>query len=134
MPNSGQTTRTIVWAVVILFVAVLVAVVLLAIYAGDKAEVLVTTILAQVAGLVAILANLQRTRAVEEQVQVVADDTYALRNGLLDAKVRAGVAEVLPDQLHDPEYDPEPDLEAAQEGRERAKSIREDVGQWPPSS
>lgn len=96
MPDSGKTQRSIIWAVVVLFVATIVAVVLLAALVEDAGQY-VTAILAAATPTIAVLAAM---RAIES----VRQDTHALTNGLLDRKVRAGVAEVLPDELVDPDY------------------------------
>lgn len=96
MPDTGKTQRHIIWAVVLLFVATVTAVVVLAVYVEDASQY-VTAILAAVTPTIAVLAAM---RAIEG----VRQDTHALTNGLLDRKVRAGVAEVVHDDVIDPQY------------------------------
>jgi hypothetical protein len=103
MPNSGKTTRTIVWAIVALFVTTMLVVAYLSTAVeSSAAAALVASLLGNLSALAAVLVNLQRTANVESTVNDVARDTHDLRNGLLDAKVRSGVADVLPDHLVDP--------------------------------
>lgn len=104
MSDSGQTLRTIVWAVVVLFAVDLAAVVVVAILLGDTSAALVASILAAMPATAAVIVNLSATAKVQAQVSTVAQDTHDLRNGLLDAKVRAGVADVIHPELIDPEY------------------------------
>jgi hypothetical protein len=102
MPNSGKTQRTIIWAVVVLFISTLACTVVLE-YVGAESGV-VTAVLASLAPTAAVLAAMRQTAGVEDKLNGVRRDTHALTNGLLDSKVRAGVAEVLPDHLVDDEY------------------------------
>lgn len=96
MPSSGKTQRTIVWAVVALFGFTLGAIVAL-VALTDEASLYVPMVLSAATPTIAVLAAM---RAIES----VKADTHALTNGLLDAKVRAGVAEVVHDELVDPAY------------------------------
>lgn len=105
MPDSGKTQRAIVWAVVALFgmtMAAITAVALL--YRGDDTAAMVASLLAAVGPTVAVLAAMRQQSMTADTVRRVERDTHALTNGLLDSKVRAGVAEVLPDELVDPAY------------------------------
>lgn len=101
MSNSGSTTRTIVWAIVILFAVCVTAVTLLQVYAGEQASASITALLATLPATVAVIVNLVRTDDVSAHVQEVRQNTRDLANGLMDAKVRAGVAEVLDPALID---------------------------------
>lgn len=106
MPDSGRTTRTIIWALAALFaftVAAATAIYLLA-PEPDNAVNLVATLLANLSALIAVIVNLQRTGQVADKVDSVRRNTHDLVNGLLDAKVRAGVAEVIHPDLVDPTY------------------------------
>lgn len=96
MPDSGKTQRTIVWAVVALFSVTVVSVVAL-VALTDDASLYVPMVLSAATPTIAVLAAM---RAIE----TVRKDTHALTNGLLDAKVRDGVAEVIHDDLIDPNY------------------------------
>lgn len=111
MPNSGKTARSIVWAIVALFVATMAATVALFLVADDAtvAATLVTSLLGSLGTIAAVLVTLAKTsqvadsvRRVEGEVEEVSGRTHDLVNGLLDAKVRAGVAEVLHPNLVDP--------------------------------
>lgn len=105
MPSSGQTTRTIVWAIVVLFVTTMATVVAVMLVATeDNRIVLVSTVLPQLGAIAAVLVNLRATTEAVARVKRVEDDTHALTNGLLDSKVRAGVAEVVHPELLDPRY------------------------------
>lgn len=104
MPGSGKTHRTIIWAIVALVALTLASIVLLALfYTGDSLP-LITLVLSAVTPTITVLAAMRQVETVRGEVSQVRADTHALTNGLLDSKVRAGVAEVLPDQLVDPEY------------------------------
>lgn len=120
MPNSGQTARTIVWAIVALFMTTMAAVTAMVLFVPDPSTsaTLVATILPQLAATAAVLVNLRATASVNDKVRKVARDTDALTNGLLDSKVRAGVAEVVHDDALDPDYT-EGQLMADQLRRER---------------
>lgn len=103
--TNGQTTRTIVWAVVALFIGTMATVVLLVVFAPEeRAGALVAQVIGASAPVLAVLAAMRQVAAVDHKVSQVERDTHALTNGLLDAKVRAGVAEVLPDDQLDPDY------------------------------
>lgn len=97
MPTqSARTQRAIVWAVVALFGITIAAVVIMAVFVAD-ASAYIPAVLAAVTPTIAVLVTLREVAGVKA-------DTHALTNGLLDSKVRAGVAEVLPDELVDPDY------------------------------
>lgn len=106
--GAGRTQRAIVWAVVVLFATAVAAVVIMAV--TDAPAAYITAVLAAVTPTIAVLVTLR-------EVAGVRADTHALTNGLLDSKVRAGVAEVLPDELVDPDY---------RDGRREADQLRAD--------
>lgn len=126
MPGSGQTTRTIVWAIVVLFVCTMGTVVAMTLATdAEQTTMLVATIIPQLGAIAAVLVNLRATTQAVAAVKRVEDDTHALTNGLLDSKVRAGVAEVVHPELLDPRYvedggQQETDVEARDE-RHRPK-------------
>lgn len=102
MPESGSggpiTSTAVVWAIVTLFGATILGSTMVALFAtGDAAATLIAAMFANLVSIVAVIANLRVSQSVKQ-------DTSDLRNGLLDAKVRAGVADVLPDHLVDPDY------------------------------
>jgi len=94
--------RTIVWAIVVLFVVCIAAVVLLRLFAEGEATATITAILATLPATVAVVAALVRVEQMNTSVNKVENDTHRLVNGLMDSKIRAGVADVLPDDLVDP--------------------------------
>lgn len=63
---------------------------------------LITTLVAVLAPTVAAMAAVVKVGGVQSQVADVAADTERLANGLGDAKIRAAVADVLPDHMVDP--------------------------------
>lgn len=105
MPGSGQTIRTMVWAIVVLVAITLAAVVALTTLAppGEDRRTVVLQVLGILAPTLAVMVTLVQVGRVQAQVETVARDTHDLTNGLLDSKVRAGVADVLHDDLMDPE-------------------------------
>lgn len=99
------TTRTIVWAVVVLFIGSLGAVIALVTFVDDSslATTLVAAVFTNLAAMAAVLVKLLSAQAaVADAVGKVEQHTSALTNGLLDAKVRTAVAEVLRPELVDP--------------------------------
>lgn len=114
MPNnSGSPSTAAIVAVCVVFCATLGAAV--AVFAlspdGEQTVGLVGSLLATLAPTLAAVAVLVQVKGVQstqaeqgERIERVASDTYALTNGLLDSKVRAGVAEVIRDDLLDPEH------------------------------
>lgn len=104
MTNSGQTTRNMVWAIVALVGITLAAVVAIVALEGNKDHSpLVLQIIGILAPTLAVLVTLQQVARVQERVETVAQDTHDLTNGLLERKVRTGVADVLHPNLVDPE-------------------------------
>lgn len=69
---------------------------------GRDPTILVSTIVGTLAPTLAILAALAKLGNVSEQVADVAQDAELMKNGLGDSKIRAAVADVLPDHLIDP--------------------------------
>lgn len=104
MPDSGRTMRTLVWAVVALVTVTLGSVVALVVLAPPEVDRqgLVVQVLGVIAPTLAVLVTLRQVSQVQGQVDRVAQDTHDLTNGLLDRKVRSGVAEVLHPNLLDP--------------------------------
>lgn len=110
MPDSGQTTRTMTWAVVAMVAITLAAVV--ALEALDASEN-VGQVLGVLAPVLAVLVTLRQVNNVQTKVDQVAQDTHDLTNGLLSASVRSGVAEVLHPDLIDPTAVPQVAEDAA---------------------
>lgn len=86
-----------VWAIVTLFGATILGSTLVAVFAEGGAPTLIAAMFANLVTVVAVLANIRVSQEVRQ-------DTRDLRNGLLDAKIRAGVVDVLPNDLVDPAY------------------------------
>ncbi len=106
-----KTINAVALAVTVCFVAVVAA--STAVYAIDRdaAGDFVTplfTALGTTVALIAGLAQLGRKQAdTERKVDEALAGVNYLSNGGMDAKVRAGVADVLPDHLIDPEAKPQ---------------------------
>lgn len=98
MTPSRDISGQLVWAIVVLFSVTLAAVVVIvALTDSVTAGALAAALFSQLGTIAVLLVNLRATASVQR-------DTHDLKNGLLDAKVRAGVADVLPDHLVDPSY------------------------------
>jgi hypothetical protein len=69
---------------------------------GNDPTVLVSTLVGTLAPTIAVMAALAKIGNVSEQVADVAEDANKMANGLGDSKIRAAVADVLPDHLIDP--------------------------------
>jgi hypothetical protein len=108
--SRNNNVLVIVAAVVFCFVIAACVAVFAAAPEGANTGSLITLLIGQLAPTLVALGVLAKVNAVDQkadatsaQVSQVAQDTYRLTNGLLDAKVRAGVADVLPDHLIDPD-------------------------------
>lgn len=88
------------------FVVGIAAVVWLFAPEGSDPTVLVSTLVGTLAPTIAVMGALARLSSVSDQVADVAEDTNKLANGLGDAKIRAAVADVLPDHMIDPQARP----------------------------
>lgn len=101
----SNQNNAVVWAIVVLFVSSLASIVLLTSLTDDSTAnaALVGSIMTNLGAIAAVMVNLNRTNSVGAKVDQVAEDAHNLVNGLLDAKVRAGVADVIHDDLIDPD-------------------------------
>lgn len=99
MTNTARDIGSqLVWAIVVLFVATLAAVVVIvAVTDSVTAGAMAAAVFGQLGTIVAVLGTWRAVGGVQQ-------DTNELKNGLLDAKVRSGVADVLPDHMLDPAY------------------------------
>lgn len=99
----GTTAALVVVAVV--FCVTVLSVLLAFLFApeGRDLTLVVGPLLGTLAPTIAAVALLVQVRGVQADVQQVREDTHALTNGLLDSKVRAGVADVIRDEHLDPE-------------------------------
>jgi hypothetical protein len=95
---NRASINSLIWGIVLIFVCTLLAATVIYIAVPDR-ESTVPLILAlialptTVAGTLLTLTKVNQTNSQVEQ----------LTNGLMDAKVRAGVADVLPEHLLDPQ-------------------------------
>lgn len=103
-PSRSNTTAALV-VVCVVFCFTLLAVLLAFLFApaGSDATQVIGPVLGTLAPTIAAVALLVQVNKVDAKVERVAEDTYRLTNGLLDAKVRAGVADVIKDEHIDPE-------------------------------
>lgn len=111
MPNSAQTTRTMVWAIVALVAVTLATVVALEYLGASESVAQVLGILAPVLAVMVTLRQVNQVAdkvdATSDKVDQVASDTHDLTNGLLASSVRVGVADVLHPDLVDPHAIPQ---------------------------
>ena len=104
-PNGARVSATAALVVVaVVFVVTVVSVLLAFLFApeGRDLTLVIGPLLGTLAPTIAAVALLVQVRGVQADVSQVRQDTHALTNGLLDAKVRAGVSEVVRDDLLDP--------------------------------
>ncbi|HEY0701066.1 MAG TPA: hypothetical protein VGD43_25045 [Micromonospora sp.] len=97
----SPTVLVVVIAVVFCFT--IAGVVTIALAGRDDQESTITILVGLLAPTIASLVTLSKTAGVAARVEKVASDTDDLTNGLMDAKIRAAVADVLPDHQLDPE-------------------------------
>lgn len=90
----GPSTATVV-GIVVVFCFTVAGVVGLTVTVPNRAQTLITVLLASVAPTVAALAGLAKLGTVDKR-------TEDLTNGLMDSKVRAAVADVIRNQMIDP--------------------------------
>lgn len=104
-PRISTTAALVVVAVV--FVVTVVSVLLAFLFAPAERDLslVIGPLLGTLAPTIAAVALLVQVRGVQADVSQVRQDTYALTNGLLDSKVRAGVADVIRDEHLDPDAD-----------------------------
>lgn len=123
MTSPRPSTTAALTVVAIVFVVTVVAVVAAFLFAPEDADAaqVIGPLLGTLAPTIAAVALLVQVKDVKDQqvatdakVDRVADDTYRLTNGLLDAKLRAGFADVAPHLVH-------PDAEAQVEEDRRVR-------------
>lgn len=114
MNTSANPPRRSDTGLMLICVTVLVAIVVAGAVAAyifgpedGESSSLITTIVAVLAPTVAAMAAVIKVGAVSGQVADVQEDTTKLANGLGDAKIRAAMADVLPDHLVDPAAKPQ---------------------------
>lgn len=101
-PNNNVIV--IVGAAVFCFVVAAVVAIFIAAPEGANTGSLITILIGQIAPTLVALGVLAKVNSTDAKVERVADDTYRLTNGLLDAKVRAGIADTMPEHMLDPDY------------------------------
>lgn len=99
--TPAVSTTVVAVSVVIVFCFTLACAAAMFIAAPDGANTgsLITILLGPLAPTIGTLALLVKVSGTDAKVDQVAQDTYRLTNGLLDAKVRAGVADVVAPEL-----------------------------------
>ena len=103
--TSQRVSSTAALVVVaIVFVVTLLSVLAAFLFApeGRDLTLVIGPLLGTLAPTIAAVALLVQVRGVQADVSQVRQDTHALTNGLLDSKVRAGVADVVRDEHLDP--------------------------------
>lgn len=97
-------TTTVVWGAVVVFATTLGAIVALsfAVEDGARLESLVGLILPAAGTLLIGFLALDRVAKVDEKIDRVEKHTTDLTNGLMDAKMRAAVADTVKDMYLDP--------------------------------
>jgi hypothetical protein len=104
--STARVSSTAALVVVAIVFCVTVLSVLLAfLFAPAERDLtlVIGPLLGTLAPTIAAVALLVQVRGVQADVAQVRQDTHALTNGLLDSKVRAGVSEVIRDDLIDPQ-------------------------------
>lgn len=99
------TVLVIALAAVFCFTASAVVVIAVAVPDGGNAGSLIALLVATLAPTLATIANLVKTTGVEQRLEDVAANAEQLTNGGMDAKIRAGVADVLRPSMVDPEVE-----------------------------
>lgn len=105
MSQSRQNVPTVlVVGVIIVFCFTVAAVVAISVAVPEGANKgsLVAILMGSLAPTIASLVALAKVSSVSGTVDQVAEDTTKLTNGLMDSKIRAAVADVLPAHLVDP--------------------------------
>lgn len=102
MPRSDSTILLLCATVLVGIVVGASALAFILAPDGRDPTILVTALVAVLAPTIASLAAVVKVGGVSAQVADVAADTERLSNGLGDAKIRAAVADVLPDHMVDP--------------------------------
>lgn len=107
MPNQTAKVTTLgaLIVVAIVFVVTVVCVLIAFLFAPAERDIslVIGPLLGTLAPTIAAVALLVQVRGVQADVAQVRQDTHALTNGLLDSKVRAGVADVIKDEHLDPD-------------------------------
>lgn len=102
-PQRGSATPlvAVIVGVVVIVCFTMASCVALFVAAPEGANTgsLITILLGNLAPTLAVLALLAKQQQTDQKVDTIGQTTHRLANGLLDAKIRAGVADVL-----DPAY------------------------------
>lgn len=101
-PATRPNTVLIVCASVLVAVTILcVTLIAVAVEDGARSTTLIGLVAAPLTTGLGVLVVLGKVQNVERQVSEVKDHTYDLTNGLLDAKVRAAIGDILAPHLLD---------------------------------
>lgn len=109
MSNKPVSTTAVVVGVVTAFCFTTAAVVALVVAAPEGTDVsaVVSTLLASLAAAIGVLATLVKVEKVDAQLERTDAKVTDLTNGLMDAKIRAAVADVLRPDFVDPQVHPQ---------------------------
>jgi hypothetical protein len=99
--GNGPTNGNIVWSIVAIVGLVLICSTLVLLLAPEAD---VAPILGTLAPTVAALGALAQVSRMQGKVDRVDQHVEDLSNGLMDSKIRAGIADVIPDELLDDTY------------------------------
>jgi len=129
MSNNG-TARTIILGIVVVVVATVLASAAVLIFAPDGADI--APLVGMVGPTVAALGALYAARQVDAKVDRVEQTTEELANGTMDAKIRAGIADVIPESILDDTYRRQ--QLAADRIRRRQRNAHHDEGAPEPGN
>ena len=106
MNGERLSTNTIILGIVGVFVTTILAAAAVLIFAPEGVEVgpLLAALPPTVAALGALAVARNVGERVEERVERVEQTTEELANGTMDAKIRAGIADALPESALDDTY------------------------------
>lgn len=140
MNGKSSTNTAALIVVAVMFVVTVMAVLLAFLLAPADRDLTIVIgpllgLLAPTIASIALLAQVSTVKNVQEQqgakLDKVAKDTHDLTNGLLDSKVRAGVADVIRPQHVDPDVLEQ--LERDYAARERSHASEPDTRPDPSS-
>lgn len=127
LPSQRVSPTAALVVVAVVFVVTVLSVLAAFLFApeGRDLTLVIGPLLGTLAPTIAAVALLVQVRGVQADVSQVRQDTHALTNGLLDSKIRAGVAETVRPDLVDPE------IAATIERDREVRSDAHDAGSTP---
>lgn len=94
-----KNISTLVLGIVACFITVVLACTLVALFAGDGVADFITPLLGFTGTTLALLATIAKVGDVDSKVQDMKGNVEYLANGGTDAKIRAGIADVVKDEF-----------------------------------